>query len=121
MSKKDDLQRQRLAEWRKIITKIIDDDRNYRRLLIRTECNLIDQVTANSLLAPSGPMIDACIYFGLDLQNSSHRILLLGVLASVVFGHRRKGRRKNSKQWHAARLYVLGGHYEAVALTWLRL
>ena len=53
--------------------------------------------------------------FGLDPNNSAHRTMLLVVLADFVFGRRKRGRPPGKKQrheWHAAKLHLLGFHYE---------
>jgi hypothetical protein len=82
----------RVKEWQQLITKLG-----------------IEQVEESLRKATQRPQsfIEAFKQFGLDPQKVVHRELLCTILADVVFGRKKAGRKTGSASWHSARLLQL--------------
>jgi hypothetical protein len=81
----------------------------------------MEPAAIGALVESSRPTIASAFrQLGLDPEISSHRELLLVVLAQIVFGPKRRGGRRKgtvknpSAHWHSARLFLLGVHFEKV-------
>jgi hypothetical protein len=106
MAKKDNIKK-RLKDWRRsawetifFSYQTIDEwasEFNFRRLS-KNEKRLLS---------------NAAQFFELDYKKGSHRDLLLFILADIVFGSRKAGRRR-TKQWDRKRLLDLAAHWREV-------
>jgi hypothetical protein len=111
MAKKDHPIKVRQSEWQATLEHVKWCERDFnwpecspahaaRRLRLKSELQ--------------GPLNRAFKYFGLDPQNGSDQTLLLAVLAGVLFGTGKVGRKKGSQKWDTTRLWGLRRHLDGL-------